>query len=153
LKIKKTSKSEKITLQVTNKILKEIMEPKWQFELKDQSINELEESLTKGPIIEFQGNEVYMLNENLICTIKPLKIYIYASEHPPPHFHVKYNGEENSFSILDGSPLYPNNGLNSYFRNIKNWFKKNQKKLITEWNRLRPTDCPIGKYRYSNKKM
>jgi hypothetical protein len=34
-----------------------------------------------------------------------ITIYVYWREHPPPHFHAVYAGEEASISIEDGSVL------------------------------------------------
>lgn len=116
----------------------------WIVDFNDECLDDLKSSLDTGPIYLFDGQEVQGLNEELIASIGALKVYIYANEHPPPHFHVKYNGEENSFSIHDGNPLYPNNGLKMYFRNVKKWFKGNKEKLISSWNDNRPTDCPVG---------
>lgn len=115
----------------------------WRILFNDKCVNDLEECLRKGPIIEYQGQEHRSLNEEYVGSIGGLKISIYANEHPPPHFHVEYNGESNSFSILDGSPMYPKD-LKKYFRNINKWFIKNRVKLIDAWNRNRPANCPIG---------
>jgi len=114
------------------------------FEFNDSCIEDLESCLDQGPIIEFNGRELRQLLEEEIDRIGKLKVIIYSSEHPPPHFHVKYDGEENSFSISACSPLYPNGGLKQYFRNIKKWHSNNRTNLISAWNRLRPSDCPVG---------
>ncbi len=107
-------------------------------------LQDLKSSLDSGPLYLINGQEVQDLNEVKIAGIGALKVYIYSNEYPPPHFHVKYNGEENSFSIYDGNPLYPNNGLKQYYRNVKKWFKGNKAKLILAWNDNRPADCPVG---------
>jgi hypothetical protein len=116
----------------------------WRIEFKHESLKDLKLSLDQGPIFLLDGEEVQSLNEVFIAAVGSLKIFIYSDEHPPPHFHVKYNGEENSFSIIDGSPLYPNNGLKKYFRNIKKWFNQNKDLLKDTWNENRPSDCPVG---------
>jgi Domain of unknown function (DUF4160) len=43
--------------------------------------------------------------EERIATVYGLAIKIWADEHPPPHFHVAYQGEDASFSILDCTRL------------------------------------------------
>ena len=73
-------------------------------------------------------------------------VYVLADEHPPPHFHVKYNGESNSFSLADGTPMHPSNGLKPFFKNISKWYKINKKAVIESWNKNRPDNCPVGAY-------
>jgi hypothetical protein len=75
-----------------------------------------------------------------------MKIEIHAREHGPPHFHVSYKGEQNSFALRDCEPL-EGIGLAAYFRSIREWHHRNKPLLIESWNRLRPTDCPVGQYR------
>ena len=72
------------------------------------------------------------------------KVEIYANEHPPPHFHVKYKNEENSFRISDARPLHAG-GLNRHFRNIKKWHALYRTRLVEVWNSTRPAECPVGK--------
>ncbi len=118
----------------------------WSVQFTDPCIIELENSLQQGPIIrEDNGRPIRRLEEELVGSFGSFMVYIRADEHPPPHFHVKYNGQENSFNILDGSPLYPDGELKRYFRNIQRWFLKNKQTLIDAWNRNRPSDCPVGK--------
>lgn len=73
----------------------------------------------------------------------PLAIHIYANEHPPPHFHVKYGREENSFRIDNGAPLYAQ-GLNKYFKSILKWHREHKEDLIAYWNECRPSNCQVG---------
>jgi hypothetical protein len=120
-------------------------------DFKDSCIEELGESLDSGPIIKLKEendgiHEIFSIKKQLVARNGGYRFHIYANEHPPPHFHVKYGEEENSFSLLDASPLHPNNGLKKYFKNIKKWHSKNKEKLITAWNSSRPTNCPVGKY-------
>ena len=73
-----------------------------------------------------------------------LQVKIRPGEHPPPHFHVTYQGEDASFSILDCRRLRGQGGLKHYDATIRSWWSKNQKRLIEEWNASRPTECPVG---------
>lgn len=118
----------------------------WIVPFDDPCIEELMDSLELGPIVELDGQEAHLLNEELVSCIGGLSVHVFADEHPPPHFHVKFNGEENSFSINDCTPLYPQNGLKSYFRNIRKWHRDNKKRIVRAWNDNRPDGCPVGKY-------
>lgn len=81
---------------------------------------------------------------SLVARVSGLSIVIWADEHPPPHFHVKYQGEDASFSIMDCERLSGVSGLERYEYCIRKWWQSNRHELITRWNRLRPTDCPVG---------
>jgi len=118
-------------------------------EFKSESLILLEKGMQRGHIIELKeesnnGREVARIEKAAAGTLGSLKVHIYANEHPPPHFHVKYNGEENSFSIHDASPLYPDGGLKKWFKNIKKWHLENKSDLIAFWNKMRPDGCPVG---------
>jgi hypothetical protein len=80
----------------------------------------------------------------LVAEVKGLRVEIRADEHPPPHFHVVYQGEDASFSITSGVRLRGNRGLERFERKIKEWWAANQTNLVDVWNRTRPTDCPVG---------
>jgi Domain of unknown function (DUF4160) len=41
----------------------------------------------------------------IVARVNGLNVKIWADEHPPPHFHVSYQGQDASFSILDCSRL------------------------------------------------
>jgi hypothetical protein len=82
--------------------------------------------------------------EKIVARVYGLSIKIWADEHPPPHFHVSYQGEDASFSILDCSRLRGVGGLERYDHVIRAWWAKNHSLLIKEWNASRPTECPVG---------
>ncbi len=126
------------------------MSASWKCEFHDACIESLGECLDYGPIKQLaeegdEKHEIRFIEKKLFSNLKRLKIYIYSGEHPPPHFHVIYNGEENSFSILDASPIYPDGQLFNYFKNIKKWHKKHKEALVNAWNESRPSDCPVGR--------
>ena len=75
---------------------------------------------------------------------KKLKCEIRSKEHPPPHFHVERDGEEASFSILDGARLPGVVGLERYDSVIRNWWEEHRRELCLIWNKSRPTDCTVG---------
>jgi Domain of unknown function (DUF4160) len=81
---------------------------------------------------------------HIVARVDGLSVKIWADEHPPPHFHVSYQGQDASFSILDCSRLPPARGLERYERRIRNWWERNVDLLIEKWNALRPSDCPVG---------
>lgn len=119
------------------------------FEFTDECIKELGDSLDSGPILrlkeEVDGvHEEVWIEKQLVSHFGAFSVHIYADEHPPPHFHIKYNGDSNSFEIESGDPLHPNNGLSRYFKNVKKWHCKHKKTLIEAWNSSRPSDCVVG---------
>lgn len=80
----------------------------------------------------------------IVARVSGLSVKIWADEHPPPHFHVSYQGQDASFSILDCRRLPGVKGLERYESTIRHWWGKNTRRLITVWNETRPTDCPVG---------
>ena len=69
--------------------------------------------------------------------IDGIKINIYSNEHPPPHFHVIYGGDEamigiTSLEILKGS--LPN----KQFKKITKWAFVHQKALALIFEQLNP---------------
>ena len=80
----------------------------------------------------------------LVDRVVGLSIKIWADEHPPPHFHVTYQGEDASFSIVDCTRLPGVVGLERYERKIRDWWKENKLLLVANWNSSRPANCPVG---------
>lgn len=121
----------------------------FEIDFTSESLFSLEREMMRGYIIELaeessDGRERIYIEKAFLGAQGGLKMHIYADEHPPPHFHVKYNGEENSFRIDDATPLHPNGGLKKWFKNIKKWHKENKIELVSAWNSSRPADCPVG---------
>ncbi len=104
--------------------------------------DDLDISFHQGPMLNEHG--MRRLDEELVDRINKLSVVIQADEHPPPHFHVKYAGENASFRISDGVRLEGIKGLEKYDHNIRNWWKLHYCKLIEIWNRTRPSDCKVG---------
>lgn len=73
-----------------------------------------------------------------------LSVQLYADEHPPPHFHVCHAGESVAFSLDTGTRLPDMKGLKGFDKNVTRWWRNHQCELVAMWNRLRPTDCPVG---------
>lgn len=105
-------------------------------------IEELDESFCQGPMLNERG--LRYLNEEQVARLNKMAIKIWPDEHPPPHFHVKFAGEDASFSIADCSRLPDVKGLEKFDHNIKAWWKNNKCRLIAVWNDTRPTDCQVG---------
>jgi hypothetical protein len=110
--------------------------------LSEKLINELLESFQQGPIVTDDGRR--FVTEEVVARSHGMTINIYSNEHPPPHFHVRYNGESASFALTDGNRLPKEKGLEKYEKNIRKWYEENLCALIDSWNRNRPSDCPVG---------
>lgn len=73
-----------------------------------------------------------------------LRAEIRADEHPPPHFHVRYDDEDASYCLMTGKRLPNVHGLERYDKTVYFWWKRNFEKLVIKWNSTRPGDCPVG---------
>ena len=75
-----------------------------------------------------------------------LKIEIFADEHPPPHFRVKFKNKTANFRIKDCISLNGDAVVKRNIREIKKWWRDHKQDLIDTWNDSRPADCPVGQY-------
>lgn len=73
-----------------------------------------------------------------------LRAEVRATEHPPPHFHITYDGEDASYSIETGLRLPNVQGLERYDKIIHSWWKHRRREIALAWNNSRPSDCPVG---------
>ena len=91
-------------------------------------------SVLGGQILEIKA---------LVDIYEGLRNEIYPNEHPPPHFHVKASNIKASFAVEDCTLL--EGSLNNREHVLIMWFHRmGREKLIEKWNRMRPTDCPVG---------
>lgn len=67
-------------------------------------------------------------------------IYMYISEHNPPHFHVFYNGYKAEITIEDGvvTGSLPRRAL----RLVYEWLDGHRAELLDNWSRLREGEKP-----------
>jgi hypothetical protein len=89
-------------------------------------------------------DEASLVARLIVARVRGLSIKIWADEHPPPHFHVSYQGQDASFSIVDCSRLPGVKGLERHEYVVREWWENNTSQLIDKWNASRPTDCPVG---------
>ncbi|WP_346912440.1 DUF4160 domain-containing protein [uncultured Roseibium sp.] len=113
----------------------------------DAVVDELEKSFSQGPIDSHGRQEPEHSIEFIVSLNQGMKIEIFAREHPPPHFRVKYKGGTANFAIADCRVLNGDGHVLKYKRNVRLWWKTNKPKLIKAWNETRPADCPVGAYR------
>ncbi len=79
----------------------------------------------------------------LVDAVMGLKIEIYYTEHPPPHFHVSAPGINASFDISNCN-LIKGGISGKHHRIIKWWHQRSRSKLIEIWNSTRPANCTVG---------
>ena len=121
--------------------------PEWICSIDDTDlVNELQRLLTTFDHFAPSQQSPEIVSKFLVAfTASPkLKIEVFANEHPPPHFRVKYAGETANYRIGDCEQI--NGGLQRYYRIIRDWHSKHKAKLVESWNTFRPTDCPVGEY-------
>lgn len=120
----------------------------WIVKVSNRICEELENSFQQGPVWEIKdGKGIHFLTEETVARINGVKIEVFSNEHPPPHFRVKFQSSTENFSIEDCSLLNGSGEIMKYEKNIYLWWQENKENLINAWNRLRPSDCPVGEYR------
>jgi hypothetical protein len=104
--------------------------------------DELERELQS--LFDRVGPDGYLVKHTVGLVQGKLRAEVRANEHPPPHFHVTFDGEDASFSISDGLRLPGVHGLERYDAVIHVWWRRNQRKIALKWNNSRPAGCPVG---------
>lgn len=109
-------------------------------------IKGLRDSIDSGMIAEIKpdGKHLYYFEKALVDRVDGLKVVIYAKEHPPPHFHVYFRGDEAIFALDDGRLLKCSGSARKIVKNVDLYYKNNRAKLIKFWNDFRPADCSVG---------
>lgn len=76
-----------------------------------------------------------------ISTFYGIVIYMYISEHNPPHFHVVYQGYKAMITIKDGvvTGSLPRRALNLVFE----WLDEHKQELLENWERLARREAPL----------
>jgi len=113
----------------------------WIVLFEDDAASDLLYDLEQDQIPGAAGQKY--LTEQTVDRFDGFKIEIFSNEHPPAHFRVCYSGECGNYTIDDCTQL--NGGLRKYYKNIRDWHKKNKETLIKTWNDRRPSGCPVGK--------
>lgn len=74
-----------------------------------------------------------------LCTIESIKIDVYAQDHPPPHFHVRFAEYEVLIEIKT-LQVYAGTIPSSLLRKVINWAKGGgiQSFLLDNYLRLNP---------------
>lgn len=105
-----------------------------------------------GEIVDWNpdGSPIRYNTRALVDRFEGLKVEIFANDHPPPHFRVKYQDSTANFRISDCRRMNGKGKILRYQKNIEFWWGQNKQKLISEWNARRPGDCPVGEYHESN---
>ena len=74
----------------------------------------------------------------LIHQIGTIRIYIYAADHNPPHFHARAkDGVEAIIRISDLSVMLDSGVSGKVLREVLAWALDNQELLRLRWNELR----------------
>ncbi len=76
-----------------------------------------------------------------ISSFYGIAIYMYLSEHNPPHFHVKYQGYEAIITIKEGivRGSMPRRALSLVYE----WLDLHKDELMDNWQRLSESKAPV----------
>lgn len=76
-----------------------------------------------------------------ISSFYGIVIYMYISEHNPPHFHVVYQGYKALITIKDGiiTGSLPRRALSMVYE----WLDEHKEELMENWNRLQNRESPV----------
>jgi hypothetical protein len=119
----------------------------WVIDLPAEDAELLLESFQQGPVLEIRdGKGLRFLTEETMARLGKVKIQVFSKEHPPPHFRVQYQSSIANYTIANCSRLNGDGEVLKYEKNIRLWWSENKAKIIETWNRLRPSDCPVGVY-------
>lgn len=75
-----------------------------------------------------------------ICEFYGIVIEMYFADHPPPHFHARYAGDEATIVIATGDVLgaLPGRAL----RLVREWLAEHRAELHANWVRAREHQAP-----------
>ncbi len=85
-----------------------------------------------------------LIIKHMVALFEGLKVEVRANEHPPPHFHVRYNGEDASFTLDECKRLRGVRGLEDKEYLIREWWREHRRELAIFWNKTRPANCRVG---------
>ena len=99
-------------------------------------------------VVERDGELVLLEVRRRVAVIDHgMRVEIYPGEHAPPHFHVKSESINASFSIDDCS-LLRGNVSSGAMRKIRYWHQHAKPMLVDTWNSTRPGDCSVGECKH-----
>lgn len=101
----------------------------------DDALRALTGLLSGGYSVWVDGTLIF--TRELVARVHGLKLYVYANDHPPPHFHILGSGFDASFAIDDCRCLRGNIPPRQYAL-IKWWYLRSKPLLIAAWERLSP---------------
>jgi len=70
-----------------------------------------------------------------IKIINGIKIYIYARDHNPPHFHAKI-AEFEELIIIESLETYSGQLPSKYRKKIIDWAVQNKSYILKQWEKL-----------------
>jgi hypothetical protein len=100
-------------------------------------------------VVERNGELVLLEVRQRVAVIdRSMRVEIYPGEHAPPHFHVKSDSINASFSIDDCS-LLRGSVSSGTLRKVRYWHQRAKPMLVETWNSTRPGDCTVGECKHA----
>lgn len=102
----------------------------------DDALLALTGLLSGGYSVWVDGTLIF--TRELVGQVNGLKLYVYANDHPPPHFHLRGGGLDASFAIDDCRCLGSKPPPRRQYDLIKWWHQRSKPLLVAAWERLSP---------------
>lgn len=111
--------------------------------LLDEYSIELSTDFQKGPLIDDISTKRFLAEKKIGYINAKLEVSLYSNEIEPPHFNIKFQGENCRFRLDNGEPMDTMGPhISKYKNNIKKYYKDKRHWLCEIYNDNLPTDAP-----------
>jgi hypothetical protein len=63
-------------------------------------------------------------------------IEMYFTDHPPPHFHARYSGDE-ALIVIETGEVFAGSLPGRALRLVREWLEEHRAELVANWDRAR----------------
>jgi hypothetical protein len=88
------------------------------------------------------GNSDTIVGLPSISEFYGIVIEMYFADHPPPHFHARYSGDE-ALIVIETGEVFAGSLPGRALRLVREWLDEHRAELVANWDRastLQPTE-------------
>ena len=68
-----------------------------------------------------------------ICVLNGITVTMYTDDHPPPHVHARYGGQQVVIDIQSGG-IIQGRFPPAQLRQLLDWVQRRRQELLADWN-------------------